>query len=503
MIAEAVGAAVIASALDCIVVIDDGGRIIEFNPAAERTFGYARKAALGRTIGELIVPPALRQHHAEGFARYLAGAPARILGRRVEIEAMRADGGIFPVELTITEVHSAGRRLFTAHLRDLTAARAAEAEIRRQREALHQSEKMAAFGSLLASIAHELNNPLSIVIGNALMLAEEAETAEPALAERARRVQAAAERCARIVRSFLAMARQRKVQPRNMALGDLVRAALELLGYGLRTAGIEVATDLPADLPTLFGDPDQLQQVLMNLLVNASQALEGRPVPRRITIAAHAEADAVVLEIADNGAGVPAAIRDRIFDPFFTTKPVGTGTGIGLGVSRGIVEGHGGTITLAPAEGGGAHFIVRLPIGAAQHEDPTLERAAAPIPVQGGRVLIVDDEPEIAQLLADMLRDQGFRGEVAASGSAALAALERHDYDAILCDVRMPDIDGQALFEWVVRARPHLVTRMAFVTGDSLGAGAGAFLATAGRPFLEKPFMPAELARLMAALITR
>src|SRR5262249_3358576 len=153
---EAIGAAITASALDCIIAIDEAGVVIEFNPAAEQTFGYKRAEALGKPIGDLIVPPALRQRHADGFARYIRTGHSAILDKRIEIEGMRADGSTFPVELTITEVRLPHRRMFTAYLRDLTAAHEARAEIERQREALHQSEKLAALGSLLAGVAHEL-----------------------------------------------------------------------------------------------------------------------------------------------------------------------------------------------------------------------------------------------------------------------------------------------------------------------------------------------------------
>ena len=349
---EALNAAIIAAALDCIITIDETGAVVEFNPAAEQTFGYRRSEVIGSGIGELIVPPALRQRHTDGFARYLASGDSHILGRRIEIEAVRANGEIFPVELTITEVRLPERRLFTAHLRDLTAGRAAEVEIARQRDALHQSEKMAAFGSLLAGVAHELNNPLSIVIGNALMLVEAAESSAPDLAERAQRIQAAAERCGRIVRSFLAMARQRETQQRLASVHELVDGTLQLLAYGLRSGGIVVEQDIPGDLPKLLCDLDQMQQVLMNLLVNARQAVEEQPQPRRIRIEARAVGGWMELAVSDSGPGIDAAIRSRVFDPFFTTKPVGAGTGIGLGVSRGIVEAHGGTLTLASGDGG-------------------------------------------------------------------------------------------------------------------------------------------------------
>jgi two-component system NtrC family sensor kinase len=205
------------------------------------------------------------------------------------------------------------------------------------------------------------------------------------------------------------------------------------------------------------------------------------------------------LSVSDSGPGIAEAIRARIFDPFFTTKPIGAGTGIGLGVSRGIVEAHGGTLTLAPTDSG-ARFVMRLPLREINH----VTAPAAPDPVvsrDGKSVLIIDDEAEVGRLLSEMLSAQAFRCDVVGSGATARALLEQRDYDAILCDVRMPEVDGPALFAWLSEHRPHLSARMAFVTGDTLGAAAGGFLARAGRPILEKPFVPAELRRLMAELV--
>ncbi|MEO8667486.1 MAG: PAS domain S-box protein [Bauldia sp.] len=199
----AVYAAVIASALDAVMVVDEDGLVVALNPAAESLFGYSRNEALGRLVGELIVPDHLRAAHDAGFARYRATRQPHVLGRRVEMEARCKDGHHIPVELAITEVSLSDRRLFTANLRDLSAAKAAAAEIERQRDALHQSEKLAALGSLLAGVAHELNNPLSIVLGQATMLREEVagrKDAESLLA-RAQKIEIAADRCARVVRS--------------------------------------------------------------------------------------------------------------------------------------------------------------------------------------------------------------------------------------------------------------------------------------------------------------
>jgi PAS domain S-box-containing protein len=498
---EAIGAAITASALDCIIAIDEAGVVIAFNPAAEQTFGYKRADALGRPIADLIVPPALRQRHTEGFARYLRTGQSTLLDKRIEIEGMCADGSTFPVELTITEVRLPHRRLFTAYLRDLTAAHEARAEIERQREALHQSEKLAALGSLLAGVAHELNNPLSILIGNALMLQDEVKDLKPDLAERAQRIQAAAERCGRIVRSFLAMARQRKTQARAVEVEAIVGNALQLLAYGLRAAGIAVEQRIAPGLPAVICDPDQMTQVMTNLLVNAQQALEGGPQPRRISLSASAENDVVVIEVADNGPGISANLRSRVFDPFFTTKPVGVGTGIGLAVSRGIVEAHGGSLALAATEGG-ARFLLRLPLH--DSHQAGMENGGASTPAQRRperSALIVDDETEVGLILSEMLGTLDIRCDVVTTGEMAIERLKTRVYDVIISDVRLPGIDGPALYTWIAEHRPQLCARTAFVTGDTLGQASERFLAEAKRPLLEKPFLPADVRRLVDELL--
>ena len=497
---EALNAAIVAAAIDCIITLDEAGRVVEFNPAAEQTFGRYRADVLGQPIDQLIVPPHQRKRYAERFTRFVASGSRH--RRRNEIEAMRADGSIFPAEVTVAEVPLPEGRLFSAYLRDLTAERKAEAEIERQREALQQSEKMAAFGSLLAGVAHELNNPLSIVIGNALLLAEETEGS--ALAERARRVQAAAERCGRILRSFLAMARQRQAEMRPTKVQALVDASLALLAYSMRTSGVTLEQDIAADMPAVLCDPDQIIQVLTNLLTNSRQALEERPQPRRVRLTARADAEWAHIEVADNGPGIDEAARSRVFDPFFTTKPVGAGTGIGLAVSRGIVEAHGGTLRLAPPDGEGACFVIRLPVARDLAHLSDLDGAVGAPPrltPVARTALVVDDEPEIGELLAEMLKKLGLRFEVKVSDEAAQAALMQRDYDVVLCDLRLPGLDGPALYDWIAEHRPHLCSRTAFITADTLGASSRRFLARAGRPVLEKPFVPAELRLLLAQLL--
>jgi len=245
---------------------------------------------------------------------------------------------------------------------ELRERREMEATLVRQREELHQSEKIKALGSLLSGIAHELNNPLSVVVGRSVLLEEKLRgSAQQGAAEKLR---TAAERCARIVRTFLAMARQQAPVRQPVRLGDVVEAALELFASRLRSAGVTVQVAMPEDLPEVLGDAGQLGQVFGNLLVNAQQAMAGQPGDHRIRITGGTErgGGTVAIRVEDSGPGIPPEIRHRLFEPFFTTKPAGVGTGMGLSVCWRIVELHGGSIRLETAAGGGAAFVVVLPL---------------------------------------------------------------------------------------------------------------------------------------------
>ena len=738
---EALKSAIISSALDALITIDEDGRVVEFNPSAEQMFGIERSRAIGQPLAELIIPVPLRAQHEAGMRRYLATGAARMLGRRVEIEALHADGRRFPVELAITEVQQAGRRLFTAYLRDITQRRAmeralrqserhfrtvaeahpvpvsiarlsdrvilyasqafadllrlpleeligkdnkqfyvdledrarlidalhkqgsvqgfevqarradgtvfpasmtsrliefqgepaiisgmldlteqkrvegeiarqrealwrseqrfrtiaeahpvpvlivrradrrvlyasqpfldlmritpegverltsadlfaredegayvadalhagqvvdsheitirrsdgstfpaaitarpvdyegeraavfgvvdlteqkkAEAEIVRQREALHQSEKLNALGSLLANVAHELNNPLSVVVGYSTMMRDTAP--DEATRQRANKVHAAAERCARIVKTFLTMARRKPEAWTPVLINQVIQSALDVVGYGLRGADIAVDLDLAPDLPAVAGDGDQLNLVLMNLIVNAQHALQTVPPPRRLEIVTRRHEGMVQIEVGDNGPGVPAEIAAHIFDPFFTTKPQGVGTGIGLSVCQGIVAAHGGEIGVASRSEGGALFTITLPGTAPEHRPSAGEEAPAPI---AGRVLVVDDEVEIAQMVSEVLNRDHHQVSVAWSGRQALEHLAAHPADLILSDLRMPDLDGPALHRELASSSPDLARRMVFVTGDVLTPETAKFLAETSLPVIEKPIDPYDL----------
>jgi two-component system NtrC family sensor kinase len=430
------------------------------------------------------------------------------MGRRVEMSALRADGSEFPIEMLLWRTAVGSQTYYTASLFDLSEREAAQSEIERQREALRQSEKLTAMGSLLAGVAHELNNPLSIVMGRAALLAEKLD-GQP-LAADAQRIHEAAERCGRIVRTFLNMARSRPANRSEVALNDLATAAVDMLAYVLRSHGIAVALDLLPGLPPVKADADQIGQVVLNLIVNAQQALGGRDQGRRLTVSTglapmtdgdRRRSPRVWLRVRDNGPGIEPALRERIFEPFFTTKSEGVGTGLGLAVSRSIARDHGGELTLQDDGGDGACFCLQLPVSGEPEATETEPAPLAGTDECSARVLVVDDEPEIAELIGEMLSGAGYEVMTAESGAVALAMLAEARFDAIVSDLHMPELDGAGLWREVKRLHPQLARRMLFVTGDTLSPIARQFLQEARCDSLNKPFAKAELLARVTALL--
>jgi len=370
----------------------------------------------------------------------------------------------------------------------------AQKQLAQQREALHQSEKMSALGSLLAGVAHELNNPLAVVVGRAFQLEESAT--HPIDRERATQLRLAAERCARIVRTFLAMARRQEATRAAVHVEQIVRDALELLGYALQTSNVQVLVELDDALPPVHGDADQLSQVFLNLITNAQQAMAQISGTRKLIVRAHRSDDGphVVVELIDSGPGVPAELAGRIFDPYFTTKPIGEGTGVGLAVSLGIVQAHGGTLSLSTTTNAGAHFIVSLPVApqtadVAQRGDTAGEAS----PPEGLCVLVVDDEAGIADWLRDTLEAAGHGVAVAHDGVQALRFLDDQSFDIVLTDLKMPQMDGPTLVREILVRHPQLAGHVVAMTGDSLSHGAREFVREHALPLLHKPFDPRDL----------
>ena len=496
-VSEIIRQTMMQASLDAIIVIDETGSIIEFNPAAERIYGYKRADILGKDLIDTIVPHFYRKGYATG-ADYMAGRGAPMIGQRMETITQNADGEIFPIELTATEMKVADRRLFFGSIRDLREQRRAEEEINRQREKLHQNEKMAAMGSLLAGVSHELNNPLAVVVAQSTLLHEFAPDQQTKL--RAEKVRAAAERCGRIVKSFLGMVRLHPTVPAETDLNSAVRAALEVTAYGARSSGINIATDFAQGPMPVLADADHITQVAANFLINSQHALAAQNGERRITVRTFRLSERRVgFAVEDTGPGIPVAIRQRIFDSYFTTKPVGVGTGIGLSISKAIVERHKGAIRFEEVMPNGARFVVELPAYAGAPTGAAAQEARS----TGLRhALIIDDEPDVAASLSDILELMGIKSRVVTAWVSAAAALADYEPDIVFCDLRMPEASGITVYRELIAYRPDLARRFVLVTGDMVGARAEiAALSAHDRPLvLEKPFSTLDVRSALAAV---
>ena len=377
----------------------------------------------------------------------------------------------------------------------------AAAQYQLQQEALYQSEKLAAMGSLLSGVAHELNNPLAVVLMHVDLLRE--ELGHSPLLELIDEVTRAAERCKRLVHAFLTLARQHTPDRTAVSLNSLVTDTVELLAYTLQVDNITVHLELAENLPLLWADAHQIQQVITSLITNAHQALRESLALRQLTLTTRCNATrtCVTLAVTDTGPGVPPALQARIFEPFFTTKPVGIGTGLGLSLCKGIIEQHGGTITMTSQPGQGATFCVELPVEAVCAPAPVSpERDQIPA-VPDKSILIIDDEPSIASGLKRLLSRDGYTVETVANGHLALTKLRERSYDLLLSDMRMPEIDGPSLYQTLERQYPHLLRRVIFLTGDTLNPETKRFLDQSAAPCLTKPCTVAEIRRAIQQVL--
>ena len=436
--------------------------------------------------------------------------------RRIEMAAtgrgtfrgtgIRADGTRFPQEVHASTVDVDGETRVLIRVDDLTE------RDRLQRE-LVQAQKMEAIGQLVAGVAHELNNPLASIVAFSQLMRRDPRLPED-MRQDADLLVGEADRTRRIVQNLLDFARQRRPERHPTPLRLLVESVLSLQSYSIGAGRIDVAIDMPDDLPLVAVDRAQLQQVLLNLTLNAIQAIRETSAPGTITLAArHADGPdggIVRLVVADDGPGVAAEHRDLLFVPFFTTKAPGDGTGLGLPVSFGIVAAHGGSLTFEPGpDEHGATFVVTLPVAATDPiaagesvvaagsvaGDPSTaspSRAAAaavePTAVDAPAVLVLDDEASIRAFLAKALPGGGFAPTVVATGDEAVAAVRARSFAAILCDYRMAGMSGTEVYERIVALRPELAGRFVFMSGDVLNADLASFAETRGVGLLAKPF---------------
>ncbi|HEY9429727.1 MAG TPA: PAS domain S-box protein [Gemmatimonadaceae bacterium] len=474
----------VETAPDAIFTVDMDGRFTSVNRALEDALGRSRAELVGRSFTEVLDGSQVR------IARQLFGETAA--GRRAQAEIRYRDtrGELCTGSVTATPVVEDGEiRGCLGIIRDVTAER-------RLADQLLQREKLAAVGQLVSGVAHELNNPLAGVLAFAQLLESEPGSADEQR-EAIRAIHKEAKRAAKIVSNLLLFARERDPERTRTDLNAVMVDALELRRYVLRTQQVEVVTELDSALPAVWADPFQLQQVVLNFITNAEYALKGVDHEKRITLRTWFANSRVYASVADNGTGIESEVIDRVFNPFFTTKEVGEGTGLGLSISHGIIRQHGGHISVESAPGNGATFTVDLPLSPLASAKPESGPAGARRGSGSSTFLIVDDEPSIRRALVRYLTREGHAVDTAATGEEALSRMASRRYDAILLDLRMPDMEGHAVYERLREEDSEHAARVVFATGDADSQSARNFLRDAERPFVSKPFMLPSVVRLL------
>ena len=487
--------------------------VVDANPAAYELFGEELAGVhLARS----------RRHRRSASSRSRAGS-LRPKGRRPG----RVSAGGWTDRRSWWSSRPPGSRS-TGEDRILALVRDTTERDQFQQELL-QAQKMEAIGLLVAGVAHELNNPLASIVAFSQLIRTDPQLPEE-LHHQADLLIQEANRTRRIVQNLLDFARQRPPERVPTSIRELVEGVLALQSYTFGPSRIEATLEIPADLPDVSIDRAQIQQVLINLTLNAAQAIQKGGARGSIVIrterAVRSDGEPVVrLSVTDDGPGIPEGLRSRLFVPFFTTKAPGQGTGLGLSVSFGIVAGHGGTLRYAPGPGGvGSSFILELPIepntmppdnatstppaSAAKgrttgRRDRRADAAADPVRTGPWRVLVLDDEPAIREFLSRILRRGGHEPVLASDGRTALEIVKNDPPDAILCDHRMAGMSGTDFHVAVADINPELARRFVFMSGDVLNPELSDFAVARGITLLAKPFDIESVDRTVARILTR
>lgn len=471
-----------------IVIVDMQHRVVRLNKAAaDMVGGGSIDELVGRKCHEVIHNICEEPNRCPMTAAVAGSAPSRS-------EQVTPEGRT--LELTVDHIFdNRGKQQGAVHfLRDIT-------EATQMRQQLVQSEKMVAVGQLVSGVAHEINNPLTGVIGySQLLLSRQLDEKTKRDVEQ---IYHEAERAAKIVRHLLSFARKHQPERRLIDLNQVVRESLELKTYDLKVNSIEIVEDLDAALPLTAVDPHQLQQVFLNLITNAEQAMIDAHGAGMLKVSTVGQGQTIQITFSDNGPGVAGEIQERIFEPFFTTKEVGQGTGLGLSVCYGVIEEHDGKISVDPAYTDGTRIVIELPVVSM----PLMIDEAVPgnhriEQDRVGKILLVDDESAIRNMLRETLKRMGHSVDTARDGQVALRMLKQKHYDCIVSDVKMPGIDGTTLHRTIKASDPDLAESFIFVSGDTVSPETRSYLDASGNPYLAKPFrlddLQVELQKMLA-----
>ncbi len=480
-----------------IIATSESLQIVEMNQTARQLFGVygtgMKHPNLDSFFSAKISPEPGPQASAEWF---------NWISQQPHLNLVRIDGGVVPVEVDGARIELEGKPAYQFFFRELT-------ERTRLEQQLRQAERLSAIGQMISGVAHELNNPLAVIMGYLELILARHELSGQTRVD-LEKVAQESSRAAKLVSNFLSFAREQPAHREMVDFNKVIDRVVELRHSEIKVTGIDLELELEPQLPRTLAEPDQLQQVLVILVNNALQAMLDAPAPGRLKIVTQNAGKLLKIKVIDNGPGVPPAIASRIFEPFFTTKEVGTGTGLGLSIAHSIMAEHQGRIYCEPAPGSGACFVLEFPLVTAQMTEekstpaPADQPAAQPetAPARPARILVLDDEKSIAELLSEMLGLLGHTTTVCHAGAQALEELDKAEFDVILSDFRMPGMDGQKFFKLATQKHPGVAHRIIFLTGDIVNEDTRAFLHSAGAPFLGKPFHLDKVEQAVARILS-
>lgn len=484
---------------DIIVVLDREGRFTFASPRVQDVLGIPP----GDLIGQPLAAQAAEEDRAKltaTFKSILALAAPSAPVESAEYRARHADGSWRTLRASISPLFDESGRIgsVVASLRDVTEWKLTEQQ-------LAQKEKFAAMGQMMTGAAHELNNPLTAILGVTDLLLERVPDASTT--RQLELILRQARRAAAIVQNLLAFSRPSAQGRTKIRLEEIVQQALYLHEAALTQKNITVKFQAPARLPLVEGDRNLLMQVFANIITNAEQAISGARDRGTLSVALALVGEAIRVTIADDGPGVPSVNIRKIFDFFFTTKRPGGGSGLGLAISLAVIKEHGGTIEVQSAPGKGASFCVSLPAAAEELPEAPSSIPTAPgarqhsDALRGQRLLVIDDEENIREIVYEGLSARGMIVENAENSEEMFSLLAANDFDAILCDFNLAEENGRQVFDRLRAQSGGPMPRFIFMTGDLLDSATVAELAAKGACLLQKPFHISALAELLAALL--
>ncbi|MCH2172084.1 PAS domain S-box protein [Myxococcota bacterium] len=466
--------AIVDAALDAIIEMDSSGQIVEFNPAAVKTFGYEREDVLGKPLSDQLVPEELRDDHTAGISRYLQSGQSRILGRKLTTEAMHADGSRIPVELVVQPINVHETHRFTAYLRDMTEQNETQQKLLEQSRQLDRSRRLESVGRLAGGISHDFNNLLTAINGYAELLLE-TEDLDPQTQDYIEQIIYAGDQAAQLTRQLLMMSRNEHIEGQVIDPNELIDKLMNMLERVLPES-IELHRDLQPDTGRIETDPGQLEQVIINLVLNARDAMpngghlfvkscsEDVDEARADVLDGIEPGEYVRIEVSDSGTGIASEIADQIFDPFFTTKPFGEGTGMGLATAYGTVRRSGGALWADNETESGSTFIALLPRTESTEQPPVSETTEIH-PGNGETLLVIEDQASVRSLITQVLRGHGYRVIEAADGNEAISLFESaaETVEMVITDVIMPGISGPEAVKRLRELQPEIA--VVFMSG--------------------------------------